>query len=154
VHLVFAVYLLLLTTQEWWRSYEELVRQYGQVRQTISFYNYLCVVVVPVLLYLAATMLIPDETSGEVLNLQLHYHRVRVWFFGVLGLFHLVTVFDDALLVGAPLLSASNGLLTSGMVASAVLAATRRRWVHGALAVGMLAGQGAHIFFFSLRIPL
>lgn len=154
VHLTFTAYLLLMVVQEWWRSYEELTRRYENLRQAVYFYDYLIVVAVPVLLYLAAAMLIPDETSGEVLNLQMHYHRVRSWFFGTMILLHFATIFDDVLLFEVSLLSISNGLVVAGAAASAALAVTPRRWVHVVLAIGMVVGQVVHIAFFSLRINL
>lgn len=154
IHLLFSAYLLLIIFQEWWRSYSELTHRYGQIREVIYFYDYLAIALVPGLLYLAAAMLMPDDPSGEVFNLSTHYYRVRTWFFGVLSGFHLVTIADDALLLGDPIASPANALLAAGALASAVLAIVGRRWVHAVVGPTMLAGQVAHIVLFSLQIQL
>jgi hypothetical protein len=154
IHLLFAAYLLLIIFQEWWRSYSELTRRYGQIREAIFFYDYFAIAFVPGLLYLAAAMLMPEDSSGEVFNLSTHYYRVRVWFFGVLSGFHLVTIADDALLLGNPIVSLSNALLGAGALASLVLAIIGRRWVHATIGPMMMVGQVVHIALFSLQIPL
>lgn len=127
--LVWMAVLFLIHVQTWWAMFE-----LREVRHW-TFGGFLAVVMQPVMLYLATSVLVPDFPAGGAIDLKQAYYRETRWFFA--GLIAVLV----ASLVRTP---AVSGRLTNPsdfaahllfMSFAALGMFTRNEWVHKTSAV-------------------
>lgn len=139
--LAVALQILFATVQYWWVFFE-IWR--STARFTLG--GFLPDFVTLLLLFFIASAALPDEVPAEGLDLEAYYFESRTYFW---SLFLLLVVSTTASIIfhrATPATTASDvvgWILRSGnvtlLVISAVLIATKRRWVHAALVLFMLA---------------
>lgn len=120
--------LLVAAIQMWWslfalRGYEawSLAPFFVLMLQTIG-------------MYMAAALVFPDIPSGERVDLAMHYHANRGWFFGVLIATLAASLAKDLLLRGSLPPAANLAFHVSMIAACAAGAFVAAAWFHRALA--------------------
>lgn len=68
-----------ILVQWWWAAFG------FRARAEWNFFSFMLVLLVPVLLYLAAALVLPTEDGGDSYDLEAHYFGIHRLFFAVLG---------------------------------------------------------------------
>jgi hypothetical protein len=139
--LAVALLILLGTVQFWWLFFE-----FWRSSSQFALGGFLPDFLTLLLLFFIASAALPDEVPAEGLDLEAYYFENRTYFW---GLFLLLVVSTTASIIfhrATSVTSASDVMrwisqtgTDTLLVVSAVLIATRRRWVHAALVLFMLA---------------
>jgi hypothetical protein len=125
--------IFLQLVQIWWIYFYILQAEIWR-----SYFAYVFFLLVPVLLYLIASWILPDREDSGPVNLKEYYFRENGWIFGLISLAVVVQVVSE-LLQGADLFhSARIGQVTAAAL-FASLAWTKNVRYHGAATV-FLAG--------------
>ncbi|HEU0012392.1 MAG TPA: hypothetical protein VFQ45_01845, partial [Longimicrobium sp.] len=82
--------------QFWWSSFG-----YGEVVES-NFFAFLVFLLTPILLYLAAVLVLPDFDELGELSLRDHFYGNHRWFFPIAGAVPLVNLLRDVLVEGDP----------------------------------------------------
>ena len=141
--LAVALLILLSAVQYWWMFFE-IWSSTG--RFTLG--GFLPTFLTLLLLFFIASAALPDEVPREGLDLEAYYFDNRIYFWSLFALLVVSTTLSTILLRATPATTSRDVLLwiiQSGnfplLVISALLIATRRRWVHAALILFMLAAM-------------
>lgn len=137
--LAWTAVLLLVHIQTWWSMFG--------MRDHIAwtFFDFLVVLLQPVVLYLLAVLVLPTETPEGALDLQAHYHEQARWFFGLFGALLVVSLIKDLTLSGA-LPDALNVAFHLAFFAIALTGAvTQRETFHRAIATLAIVLLGLYI---------
>jgi hypothetical protein len=139
--LAVALLILLATVQYWWVFFDA----WSSVG-SFPLGAFLPAFVTLLLLFFIASAALPDEVPAEGLDLEAYYFENRTYFWILFSLLVVSTTVSAVLARATPATSAGEvmrWILQSGniplLVIFAVLIATRRRWVHAALILFMLA---------------
>jgi hypothetical protein len=96
----------------WWASFE--FRQ----QMEWNFFYFLFVLLSPVTLYLAATLVLPEIKDGESYSLRDHYLRTRTWLFMFLALSTALDAMRRAMQSGIEDIGVWSNLLATGLIGS------------------------------------
>ena len=130
--------LMLVIQIEWWWASFALRRD-----ATWNFFYFLFILLSPVLLYLAASFVLPVIETGKSYDLREHYYRNARWFFLLVAASPVIDGIRRAVHAGSVLdLGAISNLITAVLVGS--LAFSRRPMQH---AVITIAVAGIFLFF-------
>jgi hypothetical protein len=130
-HTLWVVILFTSIFLVWWATWE-----FREVSWTFPQYSYL--LIAPILLYFACSLVMPRDSGEEDVDLEAHFHRVRrplMWTFLV---FTVVIVFDGPLLGTEPLVHPVRIWHSTWFVAAAVGAVSEGRRVHIGIAAVVL----------------
>ncbi len=139
--LVWAVLVLVLCVQVWWAMFG--LSQRSAARWTFLDFSLVLLLTVP--LYLMAGLVLPDVDVERGLDLREHYYAHHRWFFSLLVLLILVSIFKTRVLTGAWPRPADTGFQLAFVVGAAIGAWTRHEWYHKLLAPLAIIGLGAYI---------
>lgn len=135
-----ALLILLATVQFWWTFFE-----LWSARPRFSLGGFLPDFITLLLLFFIASAALPDEVPADGLDLEAYYFGNRVYFWTLFALLVVSTTVSTILYRATPATTSGDALgwvLESGnlpvLAISALLIATGKRWVHGALVLFML----------------
>ncbi|HEX6036836.1 hypothetical protein [Longimicrobium sp.] len=130
-----AVLVFLAHVQFWWGSFD-----FGE-RIENNFFAFLVFLLTPILLYLAAVLVLPEldqDDSGEV-SLREHYFEARPWFFGLTALVPVATAVRNAGFQGDPFWNQDRPFELAFLLIALVGLLTANARVHRILPFAMLA---------------
>jgi hypothetical protein len=133
--------------QFWWGSFD-----FGERIQS-NFFAFLVFLLTPILLYLAAVLVLPEldqDDSGEV-SLREHYYEARPWFFGLTALIPVATAVRNAGFQGDPFWNQDRPFELAFFLTALVGALTASERVHRVLSLVMLTLFTLMVVLTSLR---
>ncbi len=135
VHSCWLAFTFLLIVNSWFVAW-----QYRDISHwTIG--QFLLLVSVPTLLYLAAHVSVPEisEEARHRYDMRAHYFERHRLLLGLLALAVLCNLLSEYLLVDHDLFTTDNGIRLAGLGLLLVGALSRRPWVHAVITVAVLA---------------
>lgn len=142
-----AVLVFLAHVQFWWGSFD-----FGE-RIESNFFAFLVFLLTPILLYLAAVLVLPEldqDDSGEV-SLREHYYEARPWFYGLVALVPVVTAVRNTGFQDAPFWNQDRPFELAFLLLAVAGAVTASERVHRVLPFLMLALFTAMVVLTSLK---
>jgi hypothetical protein len=141
-----AVLLLVIHIEAWWGMFGL------RSQRSWTFASFLVVLALPIVLYLASALVLPESPAGGSVELRENYYAHAGWLFTFCALI-LVTSFVRPYAFGGrrplDLDTAAHTLFFAGFVVAAI---TRREWYHKALAVFTALLLGAYVTFLFYRL--
>ena len=118
--------LLMIDVQTWWSMFAM------RAHHDWNFFAFLVVLVQPTILYLLATLVLPDFAGPGLVDLRENYYSQSRWFFGLFVLLLAASITKDVVLSGRLPNLLNLGAQMIFLVGSAFGALTRREWYHKA----------------------
>ena len=143
--LLWSALLLLMNIQSWWAMFG--LRSV----KVWTFALFAVVLAQTIVQYLLAAIVLPDF-FGERVDLREHYWSHTRWFFGMTILVLLISLSKDFVLNGGPPERLNLGFHLAFIGLSALALATKREWLHKALAVAGTATFCAYIIVLFARL--
>lgn len=142
-----AVMVFLAHVQFWWGSFD-----FGE-RIESNFFAFLVFLLTPILLYLAAVLVLPelDQDDSGVVSLREHYHEARPWFYGLVALVPVATAVRNTVFQDAPFWNQDRPFELAFLLACVAGLATASERVHRVLPFAMLVLFIAMVVLTSLR---
>ncbi len=142
-----AVLVFVAHVQFWWGSFD-----FGE-RIESNFFAFLVFLLTPILLYLAAVLVLPEldqDDSGEV-SLREHYYEARPWFYGLTALVPLTTAVRNAGFQGDAIWNQDRPFELAFFLVALVGLLTAREGVHRVIPIAMLGLFTVMVVLTSLR---
>lgn len=131
--LVWSFMLLVISAQSWWALFG--LRSYHDW----TFFGFAIVLLQMIVLYMLASLVLPEISPGEPIDLRANYFAQQKWFTGLALMAVVVSVAKDVILSGE--LPTGENLLFHGIFGSmgAIAIFSRKEWIHKFFALGLAA---------------
>jgi len=126
--LIWAALMVVIVAQAWWGMFG--MRGFQHWTMTM----YIAVLLQITLMYLAASVVLPDVPEREPCDMRTAYFANSRWFFGLMAATVASTFVKDFVTVGHIALNGNTAFLLLYIVLSAIAAITKRAWYHWFLA--------------------
>jgi hypothetical protein len=145
--LAWAGLLLLIYVQSWWAMFGL------RLHHDWTFGAFAIVLLQTIVLYMLASLVLPDFSGEDAIDLRANYYTHHAWFFSLAVLLGLVSIGKDLVLRGALPDSRNLCFHLAFIVAAAIAAITRREWYHkvGVLLATVLFGFYIALLFVRLQ---
>jgi len=144
--LVWSGLIFLQLVQIWWIYFYTLQAEIWR-----SYFAYVFFLLVPVLLYLIASWILPDRDDSGPVNLKEYYFRENGWIFGLISLAAVVQIASEVLQGHELLHSARIGQVTAAVL-FASLAWTKSIRYHGAVTIFLASLFFAFAVIYTVRL--
>jgi len=144
--LIWAVLMIVIVAQAWWGMFG--MRSFAAWNMAM----YIAVLLQITLMYLAASVVLPDVPEHEPFDMRAAYFANSRWFFGLLAATVASTFLKDAVTTGHIILAWNAGFLVLYIVLSAIAAKTKRLWYHWFLAPFSVAVIAIYAAVLSFRL--
>lgn len=147
--IVWAIWIFLISVEHWWAQWS--------VRYTPhwTFLDFSLLLVVPVALFLLASLALPERLENETVDLSEWYFRNRAWFFAIMFFLPAVSILEEIVRSGhmGSTLNLAFLLLFDVMIVFAFVVKSRRaqEWICAQAAVLTLVYVG--LLYSGLKTP-
>lgn len=141
LQLSWSLIVLAVQISVWWRYWElRTIERWG-------LFQFLSLLLLPVLLFLAARIIMPDVIRDDSYDLKAHYEQVRQEFFGTMFLALLASLFVRPLFFGDALVSVDHAPAALILLLIPIAGRSANRRLHGAIVAAVAVVWTLSVFF-------
>lgn len=144
--LAWAVLLLVIYVQSWWAMFGL------RAHQDWTFAGFAIVLLQTITLYMLASLVLPEFSGDEEVDLRAHYYAQHRWFFGFAAANGMVSLAKDLVLYGRLPEAANLAFHLVFLVGALIGAITRRESYHKTAVVFGAGGFALYIAFLFTRL--
>lgn len=146
--LLFTTWMFFAIVQDWWADYD--LRRFPN----LGFSGFVATLMLPVILYLLCTLVLPPEDTGGTIDLRAWYYDNRKWFFGLLVLIVPFSYLFEYLAKGTfHKGNSDSAFLITLTIINLVGFLTANERVHAIISVAVGAFMVAYITFLFAHLP-